>query len=137
MANLTFGGNRLTFGGNVLVFGGGVAPPALIIQPGGFLPIIYLDRKGRPVDQAATKKRAVAAAKPAKREAVEAAFDRIDAETDVSPVVYDRMAAEMRAIAALLPRLEAALIADLMAQARELLRLADDERDIEILAMVC
>ena len=123
MAQLTFGTRRLTFGGLPLVFGGVAPTPIDPIYSAAWMPVIRLDRKGRPID-------------PEKLE-VNAAFERIEAPPPnrPDPAVFDGIAAELQGIADLLPGLQMALIAELQALAYDMELIAEDEREIELLLL--
>lgn len=131
MAALFFGGNRLTFGANPLVFGSEVTPPvAESRQPGGWLPVIYLDKNNRPVGLDEVRKQALEAVPEAVEAKVEAAIERIE-ETQA----FDVIAAQYRILAGLVQAFDDALALELQARAMEAKRRADDESDIEILLM--
>lgn len=137
MAQLAFGTRRLTFGGLPLVFGGVAPPPIDPIYSAAWMPVIRLDRKGRPIDPEKLKRRVVEATPKAKREEVKAAFERIEAPPPnrPDPAVFDGIAAELQGIADLLPGLQMALIAELQALAYDMELIAEDEREIELLLL--
>lgn len=128
--NLTFGGNTLTFGGNILVFGGDTPVVTETRQPGGWLPVIYLDKNNRPVGLEEVKKQALEAVPEAVEAKVEAAIERIE-ETQA----FDVIAAQYRILAGLVRAFDDALALELQARAMEAKRRADDENDIEILML--
>jgi hypothetical protein len=112
-----------------------IGPAVAERQPGGWLPIIYLDRQNRPIGLDEAKEAAIEAA-PDVPEVV-AAFEAVEAAQDngISAAALDAMAAQFRVLAGLLDGLDALLAEEMRARAYEALRRAEDERDIELLLM--
>lgn len=115
----------------------GIAPAAETRQPGGWLPIVYLDRHGRPVDLEKLKEQALEAAPEEAEPAVEAAFEAVEAAQTavIDSAALEAMAAQFNALAGLLARFDEMLALEMQARAYEALRRAEDERDVEILMM--
>jgi hypothetical protein len=131
---LRLNGDAFLINGDRLVFGTEVDVEA-VRQPGGWLPIIYLDKNGRPVDLAEAKAQAIEAA-PDQPEIV-AAFDKVEAAQDgeISAAALEAMAAQFKVLAGLLEAFDDLLAQEMRARAFEALRRAEDERDIELLLM--
>ncbi len=103
-------------------------------QPGGWLPIIYLDRNNRPIGLDEIKQQAIEAVPESVEPKVEAAIERIE-EVSGDAAAFDVVAAQYRILAGLLREFESALAMEMQARAMEAERRAEDERDIEILMM--
>lgn len=133
---LRINGDALLINGNRLVFGTD-APVTedTVRQPGGWLPVIYLDRNNRPVGLDELKEQVLEAAP--EQPAVEAALDAVAEaqEGRVDVAALEVMAAQFKLLAGLLAQLDDALAMELQARAMEALRMAEDERDVEILLM--
>ncbi len=133
---LRINGDALLINGNRLVFG--VDEPVTgepTRQPGGWLPVIYLDRNNRPVGLDELKEQVLEAApeQPAVEAALEAVAEAQEGRIDVAAL--EVMAAQFKLLAGLLAQLDDALAIELQARAMEALRMAEDERDVEILLM--
>ncbi len=102
-----------------------------------YMPPIRLDRHGRRIDEDALKRRTIKAVEPEAKPEVKQALERIEVEpeADTTADALDAMAVEALAIAAMLPAIEATLIAEWQAIAAQLAWLAEDERDVEILLL--
>ena len=111
----------------------GIGPVATERQPGGWLPIIYLDKNGRPVGLEEIKEQAIEAVPEAVEPKVEAAIEKIEALSDRA--AFDAIAAQYRVLAQLVKAFDDALAMELEARAMEAKRRADDEHDIEILML--
>jgi hypothetical protein len=131
---LRLNGDAFLINGDRLVFGTEVDVET-VRQPGGWLPIVYLDKYGRPVDLAEAKAQAIEAA-PDQTEIV-AAFDKVEAAQDgeISAAALEAMAAQFKVLAGLLESFDDLLAQEMRARAFEALRRAEDERDIELLLM--
>lgn len=131
--NLTLYGDKLTLYGDILV----LYPEAPATEEarigGAWLPVIYLDKQGRPVDLDAAREQAIEAA-PDQPEIV-AAFDAVEQDNGISAAAFEAMAAQFRILAGLLEAFDAILAEEMRARAYEALRRANDERDIELLLM--
>lgn len=115
----------------------GIAPVATERQPGGWLPVIYLDRNNLPVDLEKLEEQALEAV-PVEAEAqVEAAFEAVEAAQDsgIDAAALEAIAAQFKALAALLAQFDEALSLEMQARAYEAMRQAEDERDVELLLM--
>lgn len=129
--------DRFTLYGRPLVlYGSTPAPGPIVPAPNyNYMPPIRLDRHGKRIDEKALKRRTIKAVEPEDKPEVKQALKRIEPESTTDPDVLDQMAAEALAIAALLPAIEAALIAEWQAIAAQLAWYAEDERDVEILLL--
>ena len=116
----------------------GIAPAVEVRQPGGWLPVIYLDRDNRPVGLEAAREQAIEAAPEDVEPQIVAAFDKVgEAQAGaVNAAALDAMAAQFRVLAGLLARVDELLSQEMEARAYEALRRAEDERDVELLLMV-
>lgn len=112
-----------------------IGPAVEVRQPGGWLPVIYLDRNNRPVGLDELKEQVLEAApeQPAVEAALEAVAEAQEGRIDVAAL--EVMAAQFKLLAGLLAQLDDALAMELQARAMEALRMAEDERDVEILLM--
>ena len=132
---LRLNGDAFFINGDRLVFGTEVAPPvASDRQPGGWLPVIYLDKNNRPVGLNEVKQQALEAVPEAQEAKVEAAIERIE-ELAGNTAAFDAVAAQYRLLAQLVQAFDDALAMELQARALEAKRRADDEHDIEILML--
>lgn len=131
---LRLNGDAFFINGDRLVFGEDVTVTTTERQPGGFLPIIYLDRNNRPVGLNEVKKQAIDAVPEAVEPKVEAAIERIEAMAG-DTAAFDAIAAQYRILARLVKAFDDALAMELEARALEAKRRADDEHDIEILML--
>ncbi len=113
-----------------------IGPAVEVRQPGGWLPIIYLDRDGRPIDLAEARTQAIEAAPD--EPGIAEAFAKVEAAQsgEISAAALEAMATQFRVLAGLLERFDDALAEEMRARAYEALRRAEDERDIELLLMV-
>jgi hypothetical protein len=113
----------------------GIGPVDEVRQPGGWLPIVYLDKNNRPIGLEEIKEQALEAVPESVEPQVEAAIEKIEAQgTDAA--AFDAIAAQYRILAGLLAQLDDVLAMELQARAMEAARRAEDERDVEILMMV-
>ena len=134
---LRLNGDAFLINGDRLVFG--VDAPVTADterQPGGWLPVIYLDRNNRPIDLEKLEEQAIDAAPEVEAE-VEAAFEAVEDALDgqVDAVALEAVAAQFRVLAGLLERFDDLLAMEMQARAMEAMRRAEDERDIELLLM--
>lgn len=113
----------------------GVGPAVEARQPGGWLPIIYLDKNNRPVGLDNLKDQVEEAAPDVPQ--IEAAFDAVESaqEGRVDAAALEVMAAQFKVLAGLLAQFDELLALEMQARAYEALRRAEDERDVEILLM--
>lgn len=102
-------------------------------QAGGWLPVIYLDRNGKPIGLDEVKEQAIEAVPEAVEPKVEAAIEKIEAAGETA--AFDVIAAQYRILAQLVRAFDDALALELQARAMEAKRRADDEHDIEILML--
>jgi hypothetical protein len=132
---LRLNGDAFLINGNRLVFGEDVTTEDTR-QPGGWLPVVYLDRNNRPIDLEKLEERALEAAPEVEAE-IEAAFEAVEEaqEGQVDAMALDAIAAQYRILAGLVQAFDDALALELQARAMEAKRQADDEYDIEILLM--
>ena len=114
-------GNTLTLYGDALTLYQVAVADADVRQPGGWLPVIYVDAKGRPVSLDRAAKMAVAAAPEAEKAEIRKVADRvIEAEpADFSGALTAAMIADILALAAALQDANAALYDGLMQLARD------------------
>lgn len=132
---LLLNGDAFFVNGNRLVFGTDVEPPVTSDrQPGGWLPVIYLDKNNRPVGLEEVKQQALEAVPEAQEAKIEAAIDRIE-ELAGNTAAFDAIAAQYRLLAQLVRAFDDTLAMELQARAMEAKRRADDEYDIEILML--
>jgi len=123
--------------GRLLEIDEATQPPSTGSFSANWLPTVHLDKDGKRIDPKKLKKRIIKAVPEAKREQVEAVFERIEDEPQVGPdpVVLDRMAADLQAIALFLPEIQVNLITQMRQIAYEIEERAEDERDIELLLL--
>jgi hypothetical protein len=132
---LRLNGDAFFVNGDRLVFGvDAVTPATSDRQPGGWLPVIYLDKQGKPVGLNEVKEQALEAVPEAVEAQVEAAIEKIEAQA-VDSVAFDVIAAQYRILERLVKEFDDALAMELMARAMEAKRRADDEYDVEILML--
>lgn len=103
-------------------------------QPGGFAPVIYLDRNNRPVGLSEVKKQALEAVPEAVEPKVEAAIERIE-DLAGDTTAFAAVAAQYQLLARLVQAFDDALAMELQARALEAMRRAQDEDDVELLLM--
>ena len=113
----------------------GIGPVDEVRQPGGWLPVIYLDKQGRPIGLEEIEERALEVVPEAVEPQVEAAIEKIEAQA-VDSVAFDVIAAQYRILERLVREFDDALAMEMQARAMEAMRRAEDERDVEILMMV-
>lgn len=121
MAFLKFGDSFLKFGGNFLTFGTeAVAPVEDVHRSGGWLPIVYVDAKGRPVGLKRAIERAVEDAPEAEQDAIEAIAERVQSvDPDrVSGSVLAALLDDMRRLAELVRAIDERLSLELIRMAR-------------------
>jgi hypothetical protein len=128
--------NLTLYGENLTLYESDVVPATDTRQPGGWLPIIYLDRNNRPIDLEKLEEQAVEAA-PEIEAQIEAAFEAVEEaqEGPVDSVALEAMAAQFKVLAGLLARFDELLAMEMQARAMEAMRQAEDERDVELLLM--
>jgi len=114
VGRLTLYGHNLTLYGNALaLYGEGPEPPEVVGQSGGaWLPIIYLDRAGKPVDINAKIEKAVQAVPAPQRKEVAAVAKRM---SDARWIVENDMADEAAILLKQLDKLDA-FLADMIRQ---------------------
>ncbi len=131
---LTIYSDNLTLYGDNLTLYEEAAAATDTRQPGGWLPVIYLDKNNRPIGLEEIEERALEAVPESVEPQVEAAIEKIEAQgTDAA--AFDAIAAQYQLLATLLQRFDDVLAMELQARAMEAARQAEDERDIEILMM--
>ncbi len=119
----------------------GIGPTPLDpIYSAAWLPPIRLDRKGRRIDEKSLKRITIKAAPEEVKEEVKAAIERIEEapRNTVDPAILDTMAADMRAIAEMIPAMQSVIVAEWAALAylaAEQAALAEDEEDIAMLML--
>ncbi len=115
----------------------GIAPAAEVRQPGGWLPVIYLDRNNKPVGLEEARSQALEAAPEDVELQIEAAFDRVEEARAgaINAAALEAMAAQFRVLAGLLQQFDDLLAQEMQARAYEAMRRAEDERDVELLLM--
>lgn len=132
---LKLGGNQLTLGGQRLTLGAEGAVAEVVIRSGGWLPIIYVDKKNRPISLEDAAQEAVAAAPEAIKAEVQEIAARVVDPALVGAAVSAAMLADIMALADALQASNAAL-AEAMQRAAELHWLAmEDEAAAFLLLM--
>ena len=137
MAFITLDGAFLTLSGVYIVLGSDIPAAETTRQPGGWLPIVYVDREGRPVDLKKSVQNAVEAAPASERaEIAEAAQEAIQAlqEQDIEAILSEAFARSAAIMLENLQRVDAAL-AQIMAERIEAARIAAED-DLAILLLV-
>jgi hypothetical protein len=131
-----YGDNLTLYGENLTLYESGSVPATDTRQPGGWLPIIYLDRNNRPIDLEKLEEQAIEAA-PEVEAQIEAAFEAVEEaqEGQVDAAALEAIAEQFKVLAGLLARFDDLLALEMQARAYEALRRAEDERDVEILLM--
>jgi hypothetical protein len=128
--------------GTVTVAGVGDSIRAVpVVDPAysaAWLPPIRVDRNGKRIDAKALRRKTVQAIPVEARQDVREVLHRIEDQPRraVDPAVFDRLAADMQAVADMLPAMQLALIAEWRALAYDAAQRAEDERDIEMLLML-
>lgn len=112
---LTLYGDPLTLAGNVLVLYPEGPAPDEYRRSGGWLPVIYVDRDGNPVDLAAKVEAAIEAAPAEEAEQAREIQDEIDL-SDTARIIARGMQEQARLLAGLIDRIDAALAAEIRAQ---------------------
>ncbi|MGL5011503.1 MAG: hypothetical protein ACRC6I_16615 [Paracoccaceae bacterium] len=133
--NLTLYGDNLTLYGDILVlYPDGPGPVAEERLGGAWLPVIYLDREGNPVDLEAKVEAAVKAVPRAERKkAKEAASAVSEHLSDAKWIVANDMAREALVVLQYLEAIDA-YIADLVRQ--DIARAAMEAEDQEAIAVL-
>lgn len=128
-----YGNNLALYGDPLTLYAGGVQAVEER-RPGGWLPVIYLDKNNRPVGLEEIKQQALEAVPEAQEAKVEAAIEKIEGLAG-NTAAFDAIAAQYRLLAQLVQAFDDALAMELQARALEAKRRADDEYDIEILML--
>jgi hypothetical protein len=112
---LTLYGDPLTLAGRVLVLYPAGPAPDEARRSGGWLPVVYVDQDGNPIDLDAKVEAAIEAAPPEEAEQAREIRSEIDL-TDTARIIAQGMQDEARLLAALINRIDAALAEEIRAQ---------------------
>ena len=132
--NLTLYGDNLTLYGDILaLYPDGPTPTEETRLGGAWLPVIYVDRDGNPVDLDAKIEEAVEAAEPEQQAAIEAVSGRMD---DARWIIANDMAKEAEVVLQYLDQIDA-FIADMIRQdIARAMQEADDNEAIAVLLLM-